>query len=258
MKIAIVQFSPVLGNPDATLEKLEQLFSRIANCNLIVLPELANSGYNFLNRQQAIATSENLSRSRFVDLLVAMAFKTNGTIVSGINELDNYKLYNTSILVSSKGIIGKYRKLHLFMDEKDYFEPGNMGLPVFTVGNIRLGMLICFDYLFPEAWRTIALKGADIIAHPSNLVTPYGQKVVPIHALVNHVFTITANRTGTENGLTFRGGSLAVGPTGEIIARGSTGREQIIVFDIDPLQARDKMITPRNHVLEDRRPDCYI
>ncbi len=122
----------------------------------------------------------------------------------------------------------------------------------------KFGMLICFDYLFPELWRNLALKSADIVFHPSNLVTPFGQRVVPTHCIVNSIFAVTANRTGTEGSLSFSGQSIICNPKGDILADGHKNIEEIIYAKIDPEMARDKMITPKNHVLKDRRPNLYI
>ena len=127
-------------------------------------------------------------------------------MVSGLNERDGDRLYNSAVLVGPEGYVGRYRKLHLFMNEKDYFQPGDAGLPVFDIGACKVGMLVCFDWQFPEAWRVLALKGADVICHPANLVLPgLAQRAVPIHALTNRVYVVTGNRTGTEGGLDLHG-----------------------------------------------------
>ena len=104
---------------------------------------------------------------------------------------DGNELFNTALFFSPEGDIGRYRKIHLFMNEKDIFTRGNLGLPVFKIESYLLGMLICFDYLFPELWRIMGLKGADIIAHPSNLVTYKAYKVVPAQSVINRFFIST-------------------------------------------------------------------
>ena len=118
-------------------------------------------------------------------------------------------------------MIGKYRKVHLFMNEWDIFEKGNLGFPVFDFGICKIGMLICFDWIFPEVWRILALKGADIICHPSNLVLPYAQQAVPVHGMINRTFNITANRIGIERGIKFTGESIISDPEGKIIKKAS-------------------------------------
>ena len=119
-------------------------------------------------------------------------------------------------------------------------------------------MLVCFDWIFPEVWRIVALKGAEIICHPSNLVLPgFAQRAVPIHALTNRVYVITANRIGIEGELSFTGLSTIANPQGDILVQASQTEEEVGMEDIDIGMARDKMITPRNHVLHDRRPKEY-
>ena len=123
------------------------------------------------------------------------------------------------------GIAGHYRKLHLFVNEKDIFEPGDLGLPVFDRPYGRVGMQVCFDWAFPEAWRVLALKGADVICHPANLVLPgLAQSALPIYALTNRVFIATANRVGTEGELTFTGTSLIADPGGRVLSQAPPGR----------------------------------
>ena len=127
--------------------------------------------------------SEEIGKGPFSIFLEEQCKKHNMHIVSGINERVENRLYNSSVLVGPTGITGTYRKLHLFKNEKDFFTPGDLGLPIFRMGSLCIGMLICFDWIFPEAWRVLSLKGADIICHPSNLVLPgFAQQAVPVHA----------------------------------------------------------------------------
>ncbi|MCX6235123.1 MAG: carbon-nitrogen hydrolase [Bacteroidetes bacterium] len=257
INVGIIQFSPVLGNLDKTIDKLKFLFKQIKSADLIVLPELANSGYNFTSKDQAFALAEETGHSRYLDFLQSTCNSLSTYMVTGFNEREGDKIYNSAILLGRNGIIGKYRKLHLFLNEADYFTRGNLGLPVFDLGDYKIGMLICFDWIFPEVWRILALKGADIICHPSNLVLPYAQKVVPAHALVNRVFTVTANRVGTEGDITFTGKSFIADTEGIVISMTSERKEEVIFATIDPREARDKMVTIRNSVLSDRRPEEY-
>jgi predicted amidohydrolase len=163
VKIGFMQFAPILGNVQATMDRISKLSPRAAGADLLVLPELCNSGYNFESLEQAWGTSEEIDNSVFLDYLESLCQQLNCHVVSGFNERMEDHLYNSAVLIGPRGYIGKYRKLHLFMNEKDFFEPGNTGLPVFEIGSCRVGMLICFDWIFPEVWRILALKGADII-----------------------------------------------------------------------------------------------
>jgi len=257
INIGIIQFAPVLGDQDLTINKLDDMLNEVKDADLIVLPELANSGYNFVSRQQAFDLSEKLEQSRFVDFLYARSREMNSYIVSGINEREDSKIYSSSILIGPEGVVGTYRKIHLFWNEKDWFSKGNLGLPVFDTGLGKIGMLVCFDWIFPEAWRVLALKGAAIICHPSNIVLPFAQKVVPSYGIINRVFVVTVNRTGTEGDLTFTGQSVIANPSGEVLYLGPEDQEEAFSIDIDPELAVNKTVTPRNHIFDDRFPDEY-
>jgi len=258
MKIGFIQMQPALGDMATNIKKIENLISNVRDADLVVLPELCNSGYNFKTKEQALAAAEKISGSKFIGRLEKLCLENNFHIVSGFNERDNDRLYNTAVLVGPKGYIGQYRKLHLFLNEKDLFIPGDVGLPVFDIGGCKIGMLICFDWIFPEVWRVLALQGVDIICHPSNLVIPgLCQRVVPVHAVTNRVFVVTANRIGTEDDLTFTGLSIIADPKGEVLYQASADKEEAKAVEIDIARARDKNATARNHIFEDRRPEEY-
>jgi predicted amidohydrolase len=247
-----------LGDLQATIERIEELSAQCAGTDLLVLPELCNSGYNFTSNEQAWATSEETGSSRFIRYLESLCARLGCHIVSGLNERYGSRLYNTSVLVGPQGYVGRYRKLHLFLNEKDFFEPGDLGLPVFDIGACRIGMLVCFDWIFPEAWRVLALKGADIICHPSNLVLPgLAQQAMPVHALINRLYIVTANRIGSEGDLTFTGMSTIADPRGQVLAQASPTHPEVSRVDIDVNLARTKDITARNNLLTDRRPQEY-
>jgi predicted amidohydrolase len=258
MKIGFMQFAPALADVRATMQKIDRLIGQAGGADLLVLPELCNSGYNFESAEQAWVSAEEIKGGVFVAYLESLCRAHGFYLVSGLNERDGDRLYNSAVLVGPQGYVGRYRKLHLFMKEKDFFEPGDGGLPVFDLGPCRLGMLVCFDWIFPEAWRILALKGADVICHPSNLVLPgLAQRAVPIHALTNRVYVVTANRIGTERGLTFTGLSTIANPRGEVQIQASPAGEEVCLADVDVRLARDKDITPRNNLLADRRPEVY-
>jgi len=258
MKVGYVQFAPVLGDVHANISKIDHLIEPCGEADILVLPELCNSGYNFSSYDEAWACSESVGKSVFVDYLASMAVKKGCYIVSGFNERSGDALFNSAVLIGPKGFIGTYRKLHLFFKEKKIFAPGDQGLPVFDIAGCRMGMLICFDWLFPEVWRILALKGADLICHPSNLILPnWAQQAIPVHALVNRVYIVLANRIGAEGKLSFTGLSMIADPRGEILCEASGTDEEVGIAEVDPQKARDKMITPLNHVFEDRRPDVY-
>ena len=258
MKIGFMQFAPALGDPQATMDRIDKLSERCAGIDLLVLPELCNSGYNFESQEQAWMTSEEIGNGPFLRFLESLCRRLGCYIVSGLNEQQGFHLYNSAVLVGPEGYVGRYRKLHLFMNEKDFFEPGDLGLPVFDIGQCKIGMLVCFDWIFPEAWRVLALKGADIICHPANLVLPgLAQRAVPIHALTNRYYVVTANRIGSEGELTFTGMSTIADPKGQVLTQASPVGEEVSRTEIDVNLARTKEITARNNILTDRRPEHY-
>jgi predicted amidohydrolase len=256
MKIGYVQFAPVFGDIGANIEQIGVLLKGCREADLLVLPELASSGYRFASRDEALSLSQ-ADDGEFVQFLATQCARHDFHLVAGFSEREDDLLYNSSVLVGPRGVIGKFRKLHLFMDEKDIFEPGDLGLPVFDIGICKVGMLVCFDWVFPEVWRVLALEDADIICHPSNLVLPYAQQAVPVHAMCNRIYAVTCNRTGTEKDLTFTGQSIIASPKGEVLSRAATDREATGIIDIDIEAARNKSITPRNDVITDRRPGVY-
>jgi len=258
MKIAVIQFAPVLGDHEKSYNALAPLLNKAKGSQLIILPELANSGYNYTDRGHAYKLSEYPRNSEFVDHLTSFCRINGATIVTGFNERSKHDLFNTALIINKKGIVGKYRKIHLFINEKDIFTPGDLQPELFEVQGVKVGTLICFDWIFPELWRVLALAGADLICHPSNLVLPgKAQQAVPVQAMMNKIYIATANRIGTEGDLTFTGNSIIADPEGNVIASASADQAEVIFAEIDTSKSRDKMATPRNHVFDDRRPEFY-
>lgn len=255
--IAIIQFQPALEKPEENIKTVESLLGKVSSADLVVLPELASTGYQFSSVEKANSLAEYPSRSAYIEMLEQLAKKNDQFIVSGFNEKAQEGIYNSSVLLGPNGFKGTYRKMHLFMNEKDFFLPGDGALEVYDTGFCKLGMQICFDYLFPEPWRILAEKKADIILHPSNLLTQNASKALPGIALMNKVYIATANRIGKEGDLLFNGGSMLLDPSGNILHKLSPTNEEILKFSVDPRLAQDKMVTPRNHVFDDRRPEHY-
>lgn len=217
MKVAYVQMEPVFLDPEANYSRAEKLIREAADqgAKLVVLPELFDTGYNFRSREEVEEVAGQIPDGPTTEFLVELAKELEVFIVAGTAEKDEKgNLYNSAVLVGPVGwgYIGKYRKIHLFNREKLFFRPGNLGFHVFNIGIAKVGVMICFDWFFPESARTLALKGADVIAHPSNLVMPYAPRAMPIRALENRVYTITANRIGEEFGLRFIGKSTIASP----------------------------------------------
>jgi predicted amidohydrolase len=259
MRVGFVQFNPIFGQVDKNLSLIERLIGR-RRADLLVLPELCTTGYNFISKKEVKAISEAMD-GKTISFFKALSKRTGINIIAGFAEKDGSKIYNSAVLVRPNGKTDVYRKTHLFWNEKKWFAPGNTGFKVFSVGRVKLGMMICFDWIFPEAARTLALQGAQVICHPANLVLPYCPDSMPVRALENRVFTVTANRTGRENrggkDLKFIGQSVIAGPDSRVLCRAPADKESVGIVEIDPAEADNKRIAPENDLFKDRRPEYY-
>ncbi len=260
MKVAVLQFSPVFGQIEANLTKVKEYILKEI-FDLIVLPELFTTGYLFTSQKEVKSLAEKIPEGFTTNELSRVARKKDAFIVAGLAEREDKNFYNSAILVGPEGFIGRYRKVHLFLEEKFWFTPGNLEFPVFDIGIARLGIMICFDWIFPEATRILALKGAELICHPANLVLPFCQEAMVTRSIENRIICITANRTGTERRgsrkeLKFTGGSQIVNAEGRILLRLSR-EETMGTVNVDPADSRNKHITDYNDLFTDRRPELY-
>lgn len=261
MRLAVIQSSPRLGAVEANLEAISAAIAG-ATFNLLVLPELFATGYFFHNHDQVQQQSEEIPDGPTTCFLIELAVSRKALVCAGLVERDGDRFYNTAVLVGSRGLIGRYRKLHLFYEEKLWFTPGEEPPEVYDLGGVRAGMMICFDWRFPEVARILAVQGAQIIMHPANLVQPHCQDAMITRCLENGVFIATANRVGTEtkpddSRMVFTGRSQIVNPRGEILARASEKEATVITAEVNPVEADDKLVTEHNHLLKDRRPAHY-
>jgi predicted amidohydrolase len=264
MKAGCLQYKPELGNPSGNIGRIAGLI-KDKDFDLLVLPELANSGYLFSDTEELYKCSEEIPGGDFCRALKQICSEKNAYIVSGICERSGDKFYNSSILVYPSGEIKTYRKIHLFYEEKLWFAPGDIRLQVYEIegrfGKVKIGMMICYDWLYPEIARALALKGAQLICHPSNLVMPYCQDAMFTRAFENHVFTITANRTGKDinknKELSFTGKSVILSPKGEYLYKGPGDIEECVVIDINPEEALNKDLNRYNNLFKDRREEFY-
>lgn len=262
MKAGFFQFAPVFGaikqNVDKAMKALDS-----TDADLIVLPELFNTGYQFLSKDEVRGLSEEVPSGFTTQRLVEFSRDRSVFIAAGIAERDGDVCYNSAVLTGPEGFIGVYRKIHLFYEENLWFSSGNTGFKVWETSIGTIGIMVCFDWFFPESARTLALKGADIIAHPSNLVLPYCPEAMITRCLENRVFAVTANRTGAEKRgdkeeLKFIGTSEIVSPRGRILARASSEEEVLSAAAIDITEARNKTLNPYNNLFEDRKKDFYF
>jgi predicted amidohydrolase len=260
MRIGYFQYHPEFGAPKRNLEKVEDSLAGV-EADIIVLPELAFTGYFFEDRDELRQLAEEVSDSPTVRGLSRLCRKKSFYLVAGFAERYQKRLYNAALVIGPRGLVHCYRKLHLFNTEKEYFDPGDTPLQTIEIRGAKIGVMICFDWVFPEVARSLALQGADLLCHPSNLVLTYCQKTMSTRSLENAVYSITANRIGKEarprGELEFTGRSQIVGPRGEVIASSGFDDEAVVLKDIDLSAARNKFMTPKNNLFADRRPAFY-
>lgn len=261
MKVGFYQFSPEFGNVKYNVQKAVDAITN-ADADLIVVPELFNTGYQFISKKEAAGLSEKVPSGYTIKTLKRLSAKKKIYIVAGIAENSEGELYNSAILTGPDGLIGIYRKTHLFYEEKLWFSPGATGFKVWQTPIGNIGIMICFDWFFPESARTLALKGADIIAHPSNLILPYCPDAMVTRCLENRVFAVTANRTGLEQRgnkerLEFIGTSQITSPKGKILCRAKKHQEELAQIEIVINEARNKNLNPLNNLFDDRREEFY-
>jgi predicted amidohydrolase len=259
MIVAAVQTSPVLGDPERNVSEALRTLAQI-EADLLVLPELFNTGYAFGDAGRLLSLAET-SDGKTISEISAVASSKRCWICGGFAEKASEGVYNSAFLTGPEGLVSVYRKTHLFGREKDLFLPGDTGFSVHEVGRVRVGMMICFDWIFPEAARSLALLGAEIILHPANLVLPYCPDAMVTRCLENRVFAITADRVGCDKGpdgpLHFMGRSQVVSPSGRVLCRATDSLEEVVVAEIEPKEACSKAVTGRNDLFSDRRPALY-
>ena len=278
-KIAIVQ-TKVSNNEKLNIKNSIDKIKLAAKkkAKIICLPELFLSPY--------FCQTENHSKFKLAEkipgkktiLYCELAKKLSVILIIPLFEKKTYGFYhNTSIIINEKGkIISKYRKMHIPDDpgyyEKFYFTPGDLGFKSTKTKYAKIGSLICWDQWFPEAARLTVLKGAEILFYPTAIgwhpkeKKKFGKSQLDAwitmqrsHAIANGVFVAAVNRTGLEKignkKIQFWGNSLIIDPSGNIVARAKSEKEEILICDIN----LSKIENVRNHwpFLRDRRIDYY-
>jgi predicted amidohydrolase len=265
MQVAVAQTEPRLGenerNLEAGLARFEEAVA--AGAELLVLPECAIPGYMFDSLEEAMPYAEEIPGPT-TEALEAACRRLGAHVVCGLLERDGNVLYNAAVLVGPDGLIGSYRKTHLpFLGVDRFVTPGDE-LSVYETALGRIGLEICYDLRFPEVTRTLALRGADIVAHPTNF--PMAAKVqtelvTVARAAENRIYLLTANRVGKERRGEFCGWSQIVDPFGKRLAEADVTEETLLVADVDVEKARDKdYVIPGEYELYlfgDRRPELY-
>jgi predicted amidohydrolase len=265
MQVAVAQTQPRLGENERNLEvgiaRLEEAVA--AGAELLVLPECAIPGYMFDSLEEAMPFAEDIPGPT-TEALEAACRRLGAHVVCGLLEREGDVLYNAAVLVGPDGLIGSYRKTHLpFLGVDRFTTPGDE-LSVFDTPLGRIGLEICYDLRFPEVTRTLALRGADIVAHPTNfpMAAKVQTEVITLaRAAENRIYLLTANRVGKERWGEFCGWSQIVDPFGKRLVEADETEEKLLVVDIDLEKARDKdYVIPGEYELYlfgDRRPELY-
>lgn len=269
LTIACIQYEPRIGEVASNREEgLERAATAVRDgADVIVLPELSNSGYVFESRSEALSLSEPADGPT-VRAWEAFAREHGVHLVAGFCERDGADLYNSAAVVGPDGHLGTYRKAHLWNEEPLVFERGNSGFPVYNTAIGRIGVLICYDGWFPESWRMLALGGAELICVPTNWVPMPNSDHQPLAmanilvmgaAHANSVFIAAADRVGTERQQPFLGQSVIAGPDGWLIAGPASKTEpETLLAEVDITAARrGRTLNAFNQVLRDRRSDLY-
>lgn len=268
--VAAVQTRPTIGDVEGNLAEIAAAVRSAAKAGarLVVLPELCTTGYMFTGRAEASAVAEPIPSGPSTRALTDLCRELDLHLVSGIAERDEDKIYNSAVLLGPTGHIGTYRKLHLWNNEKAIFEPGNAGLPVYHTPLGRIGLLICYDAWFPEAFRALALQGADVVCLPTNWVPIPGQQPnKPAMALslcqsaahVNSMHVIAADRVGIERDQPFIGQSVIVGPAGWPLTEPASREDTEVIAALTDLTSGRRLRRWNNHndPIRDRRPSEY-
>ena len=258
-KIGVVQFWPKLFEVEKNLRKALNLVKDFDG-DFLVFPELSFTGYLF-NSEKEI---ERVSRFNRMVERRWMEFSRDKkcTVIFGFPEKEKVNFFNSSMMIFPDGKKRVYRKTHLFSEEKKFFKPGDTGFFVEEFRGVKVGLAICFDWFFPESFRTLSLMGADLIAHSANLVMPYCQDSNVYASLQNRVYIATANRWGKDANqgkeLIFTGKSQITAPNGITLKKASERGDTLLEVEINTAFSKDKRINKFNDVFEDRKPKFYV
>jgi len=268
VKVAGVQMEPRLLDKERNLAKCLELIQVAAKegARLIVFPECALTGYVFSSLEEALPVCEPIlgpSTERIIDACREL----DVYVVIGLLEVDIDQCYNAAALLGPGGVLGKYRKIHLpYLGIDRFVNRGSLAPTMYETEVGRIGMGICYDAMFPEHARILALQGADILVLPTNWPEQrefIPEHIIPARAAENLIFVIAVNRVGKERGSRFIGSSIiAHCARGVSLAKGKPDEEDILYAEIEPAAAREKhvVIAPGEFefdVLRNRRPELY-
>jgi predicted amidohydrolase len=266
MKVAAVQMDVKILAPELNLAKVLQHLERAAaeGAKLVVFPECALSGYCYTSREEAWPVAEEVPGPS-TEKIAAATRSLGCTAIVGLLERDGERIFNAAVVVTPQGILGTYRKTHLLclgIDRHD--APGDKPFPVFTTPAAKVGINICFDCSFPESGRVVKLKGAQLLAIPTNW--PVGsdtwQHTPKVRATENHLHVVAADRVGEERGFRFAGHSQIVDFGGRVHAEADEIEETILYAELDMAAADSNRVVRVPGLWEfdriaSRRPEMY-
>jgi predicted amidohydrolase len=260
MKLALWQTTGFPADVAANLAALQSTARAAATAGvaLLLCPECWLCGYNIGDRVAELAESADGASAQ----CIAGIARHNGIAIAyGYAERDasSGHLYNAVQVISADGAaLSHYRKTHLFgPDERAAYHPGDRFAPPFDFGDFRIGLLICYDVEYPEAVRSLALMGADVVLIPTALTDEYAAVpdfIVPARSIENQLYLAYCNHAGVENGMRFLGRSCLTGMDGKTLAAAGSG-EALIIGDISK-RAQDEAAGTYPY-RSDRRPELY-
>ena len=267
MLISCAQYTIRDGDPEINLRRSLAWISCAADAgaDLVILPELSNSGCDLPSREGALRLAEPVAQGPTVRAWAEAARKLGLLVVGGLLEVEGDNVYNSAVVVGPDGILGRYRKTHFWDREKLVYNPGRE-LPVFETPLGTLGLLVCYDAWFPEAIRTLAMRGAQILCVPANAPDDWvpedqrrgGLTMLGAHAIAganaNRMYVACANRVGDG----YQGRSCVVAPSGGVLAFGDADAEGLVLAEVDEGRARrEKRLTGYSHAFGDRNEEVY-
>ena len=267
MLVAVAQTEPKIGEIDRNLETIVERIKDASaqGASIVVLPECAVTGYVFESKDEAHGAAQEM-KGNALCVLEKVCAECDIYAVCGMLIREGEELRNRSLLIGPEGLIATYDKTHLpFLGVDRFVTPGDKPLVPIETPIGRIGLLICYDLRFPEATRSLALQGADLIAHPTNwplAAKANAEFITRTRAHENLVYLLTANRVGIEGTAEFCGWSQIVAPSGKRLAEADATSEVLIFAEVDIEKARSKSIVPISgeyemHLFGHRRPDLY-
>ena len=260
MKIATVQNSPLFGEKEKNINDLLKMMDS-TEAELYILPEMSYSGYQLVSKEEAANLADKVDSDNIMRFVEWSKAHGSAVILGFPEAAEDGKIYNSSVFITPEGDRHIYRKSHLFYKEKIFYAPGNTGFFVNEWHGVKIGQAICFDWYFSESFRTLALLGADLIAHCTNIVMPYFQRAAFARAIENRVYIATSNRIGTEERdgekLTYTGESVIVDPLGNYLVDAPSDKTGVFTAEIDTKLSRNKKLNDFNDVIGDRRTIFY-